>query len=209
MTEKQNLSEKEKIGDIVESPKAEKKKSKNRLIKYLVYLLVVTMLMTSSTLAKYAGEAKASANATVALFAVGTSSQLQIYIDDTLQPGSVVESEFYVQNYDEGVRSETAISYEVQIETTGNLPLKFELSGSKEANDSDANSVLAGGLDEELRAVGGELPVAADESEQRRHTYTLKITWPASETSMDYSYERDLITVKVDAAQVDPTEQIE
>lgn len=173
----------------------------SRLLPYLLLAAVVTGLTATGTLAKYSSSFSADVSAEVAAFAGGGTMNFEVALEDMV-PGSARTVQLAVQNYDEQQDCEVQLDYEIQVETTGNLPLTFQLIGKKEAGDENADSVLAGALDSTLKASGGKLPLASES--RTRHTYELSITWPQEATDWDYSQEIDMLTVTVTTVQADP-----
>ncbi len=187
------------------------KGKKSRLLIYLALAVLVTSLATSATLAKYSSTFSATATMQIAAFAGGGgAASFDVTMED-MAPGRSSAVQFTVQNYDEGENGldcEVQMDYEIQVETTGNLPLVFSLRGQKESDDSSAKSVLTGQLDPgTLKAVGGKLPVASANTAaggRKKHTYELTVAWPEGETDEDYSQEIDMVTITVTAKQADP-----
>ncbi len=183
-------------------------KKKGRLIKYLLLALLATTAAASGTLAKYASTYSGGTVLKVAGFAGGGVINFDVALEG-MSPGEDPPRtvDFAVQNYEGDNVCDVRMNYEIQVETTGNLPLTFSLVGEKEQNDSDPASVLAGALDENLKAVGGALPPASAEAGggKRRHSYQLVVNWPADRADGDYSQEIDMVTVTVTAVQANPT----
>lgn len=186
-------------------------KNKRKFIKYIAYLAVVTTIITSTTLAKYADEAKMQANVVVALFTAGTSTSEEIAITEMLSPGSTEEVVFKVQNFSQTGElqySEVALGYDIKIETIGNLPLTFQMSGERLNQTDDMNKLtgeLAKVTDKEYSATGGELPVGVDDAVV--HEYKLQITWPDEENDVKYSDEIDMLTITIETTQINPQDQ--
>lgn len=178
------------------------KGKKPRLLCYLALAVLVTSLAATGTLAKYSSLFSADASMEVAAFAGGGTINFDVDLEN-ISPGSTKTVQFTVQNYDAEQACEVALNYEIQVETTGNLPLSFQLLGKREAGDTSADSVLAGSLDDTLKAAGGKLPIAS-EGGRKQHTYELSMTWSQGETDEDYSKEIDMVTVTVTTVQADP-----
>lgn len=178
------------------------KGKRSRLLCYLVLAVLVTSLAATGTLAKYSSLFSAEADFETAAFAGGGTIDFDVALEGMV-PGSARTMQFTVQNYNEEQDCEVGLDYEIQLETTGNLPLSFQLLGKKEPDDSSADSVLAGPLDNGLKAAGGKFPIAS-EGGRKQHTYELSVTWPEGETNEDYSREIDMLTVTVTTVQADP-----
>ena len=90
--------------------------------------------------------------------------------------------------------------YSLTVETTGNLPLQYEISeGISTSADKGAVIPPAKLTFENGKAVadGGVLP----HTEEVSHTYTLKVTWPKAEDGASYTDEIDLVTLTINAEQ--------
>ena len=175
-------------------------RNKKKIIRYLLYLAVVTTIVTSATLAKYSTMAEFGVTGTVAAFVSGTTVDLNMALDD-MAPGSAKNIQFTVVNYEGDQTSDVSLDYEILVSSTGNLPLAFSLLGEKESADSDAGSRLVGVLtqteDGQWKADGGKLPIASQTGGRKKHTYRLTASWPASAEAADYSQEIDMLTVTV------------
>lgn len=181
-----------------------KKLKDKRIIKYLAYLAVVSMILTSGTMAKFTADETATGTASIALFASGTSYETDLAVGGNIFPGSSREISFTVENYNEdGEESDIAIQYDIEVLTTNNLPLEFNLSGTG-ASGGEVDRLVGAFSKTALTASGGILPVGAEE--RKTHSYTLTIEWPETETDDRYSDEIDMITIKVTTAQADPTQ---
>ncbi len=184
-------------------------RKRTRLLRYLLLAAVATGLFASTTLAKYASTFKGTATMTIAAFA-GGSSVFDVTMEDMYPGCSPHVVNFTVQNYDGSGESDVMLDYSIQVETTGNMPLEFTLTGQRESDDNYADSRCVGSLAPSaedpnvLTATGGRLPVAAIGG-KKVHSYALKVTWPEAEDDSDYSHEIDMITVSVTTVQVNPT----
>ncbi len=181
------------------------RKKHSRLWVYLLYLGLVTSLILSVTLARYAstvegaGVAAVAAMAGDAAFSGGT---IEMPLED-LHPGEAAQPlEFKVVNYSGEVVSEVAMDYQIEIETTGNLPLDFTLTPVP-AEGGGTDDMISGGAILRNGAVtetlsGGAFPLTGNKQE---HTYRLSAQWPADMSEAGYAYEIDLVTVTVKAQQ--------
>lgn len=177
-----------------------KKPAKKMKLRYLVYLALVTTVISSTTLARFVTEIGVGSQVLVAAFASGTTLNLELGTQEAMSPGETRTVSFTVTNQDAGTVSEVPLNYQLQIETTGNLPLQFGLSGEK-TDEKDTESRLVGALDEEtLCATGGTLPSAGGFG-ACSHSYTLTISWPEEQNTDEYSYEIDRLSVKISTEQ--------
>lgn len=193
-------------------------KKTSRLPLFLLLAVVVTMLSTTGTLAKYSSQFSGTMTAEIAAFAGGGSMDFTLELED-MCPGDREITYFTVRNYEGDQNCDVAMEYEIQVETTGNLPLTFALVGTEEegagagapaggltpAGGDSEESGAAGGIT--YLATGGKLPVAGGESGvQVQHKYELQITWPEDRNDAAYSTEVDQIIVTVTAVQARPTD---
>lgn len=181
------------------------KKKRPRLLLYLVLVALSTSLAATGTMAKFHSKLGIDLAVQAAGFAGGGTVNFDAAFDN-MTPGGRKDMEFTVQNYEGEQNSEVQLEYEIQVETTGNLPLVFELSGRKDSGDNSSNSVLVGSLDQNLKAVGGMLPPVEEGGVNRtQHTYTLSVSWKEDETDGDYSHEIDMVSVTVTTKQSNPS----
>lgn len=179
----------------------EKRKKQIVRLRYLVYLVLVTTVISSTTLARFATRESVSSGATIAAFVFGSNLDLDLGAQGALAPGETKTIYFSVTNSENGTICEVPVDYEMQIETTGNLPLKFSLTGQKVGSETDDSlSTLAGPLDEKLCAKGGKLPSARTGGETI-HRYTLNMSWPQDKKAQEYSREIDHLSVKIKTTQ--------
>ncbi len=178
---------------------------KRRIIRYLAYLALVTTLITSSTLARYAFQGGLDVKNQVAAFATGSQINFNMPLDD-MAPNSSKEVTFSVVNYEGSRDSEVVLEYDVQVETTGNLPLTFSLAGPEGFDASGADNQLveegelalvSDGARKKGTATGGRLPIG----ERVSHDYRLIVSWPVTDEAADYSNEIDMLTVTVSSRQ--------
>lgn len=182
-----------------------KKISRGGWIRYVVYLALVTSVLTSVTLAKYASTGGTTGKALVASFITGTTLDLDVSLEGMMGPGDTKTVNFDVTNYEGDKNNNVVLQYEIQVNTTGNLPLEFALTGEQRNADGSADadldvSKLAGSLDDNLKAVGGMLPPAG-EFGKKTHSYKLQITWPRDKADEGYSDEIDRVALRISSTQ--------
>lgn len=179
----------------------EKPKKHAVKLRYLIYLVLVTTVISSTTLARFATRESVSVGATIAAFVSGTNLSLDLGAQGALAPGETKTIYFSVTNSENGKICEVPVEYEMQIETTGNLPLQFSLTGQKVSGETDDSlSALVGSLDATLCAKGGKLPSARIGGETI-HRYTLNLSWPQNKKAQEYSQEIDHLSVRIKTKQ--------
>lgn len=171
--------------------------TKLRLLLYLALAVLATSLAATGTMAKYASKFTGTASMEVASFAGGGTVDFNVALE-SLAPGELQTVPFAVSNYEGNRQSDVGILYEIQVESTGNLPLEFSLLG---INDGGQGK-LVGSLDSSGKAAGGQLPYF--EGSGVRHSYELSVYWPDDQTSEAYSHEIDMVTITVTAVQEEP-----
>lgn len=188
-----------------------KKGKKSRLLVLLLLAAVVTSLASTGTLAKYASRFTAGGQAQIASFIGDGSVNFGVDLGN-LSPVQSSSTVFTVRNYDGSQQSDVALSYEIRVETTGNLPLTFSLRGQTQNGDASAatgESVTTKQLERAEGntwvATGGKLPPASAAGE-KEHSYELTVQWEAGKNNEDYSHEIDMVTVTVTTAQAQPTQ---
>lgn len=174
------------------------------MIRYLAYLAIVTTLITSTTLAKYSSEETLSVKSQVATFLESSKVDLNVALDD-ITPGGQKEVKFSVVNFEGGKTSDVDLEYEIQVATTGNLPLQFQLTGDLNGDTASADNRLVGELDQStLKAAGGRMPLAEGAAGKKTHSYTLYVVWPNSADAVKYKNEIDMLTVTISSWQRAP-----
>lgn len=186
---------------------------KPRLLRYLVFLALITSLIASGTLAKYAAEVQGGVSLQVASFAAEGTADFTVHLENVSpSPESFGTVQFAVRNYEAEESSQVQLNYTIKVETTGNLPLTFSLQKLNEPETEDPNNRFAGALVQKAgeasvwEAAGGVLPTVETDSDKTQHKYLLSAAWTTGETSEDYSHEIDMVTVTVTTQQASPTE---
>lgn len=185
--------------------------TKSRIIFYLFYLSLACTLVMGVTYARFTSQVTGTASARTAAVALDSSLDLSSQLQG-LKPGKTIEIAFDVTNFSgkgtgsDKLVSEVAQEYSITINTTGNLPLNYEItcnngSSSSDAAAADVGSYVAPPSEGDSNIwTGGFLPTGAEAT----HRYTLKVTWPKEKNDYLYSDEIDLVTLKVDAYQALP-----
>ncbi len=106
-----------------------RKKVKNNLKLGFYFLILITIMMTATTFAKYQSTLSLQDQAKVGLFAIKNDLEEVINLDiKEIDPDHPVTYTFYVQNYNETGTSEVNMTYKISLENKyGNLPLKYQL----------------------------------------------------------------------------------
>lgn len=167
------------------------KKEKGKT-KILLLLGSLTILVTvgMATYARYSSSVTGTGTVDVALY---TNDATFTIPEDSIpkQPGETRTIDFSVTNTKDNKTAEVAQTYQLYIETAGNLPLKFELSrdGGKTWESVASNTITAFNPVPEL----GLISMTDD--------WKLKITWNKDENSEKYVNELDYVKIKVKMQQ--------
>jgi len=167
---------------------------------YLVYLIIITMVVTGVSFSKYGTIADGSDAARVARPVLryvpssatfngvpisGVSGGLSF---DNVQPGDELVYLFEIRNFENAnLVNEVLLKYhiEISVEPVGALPLVSTLTpGGSYASAGAGWTIL--GL-----------------SSQITHSYTLSIVWNALETGSQYGNKGQTIRITINAEQID------
>lgn len=121
-----------------------------------------------------------------------TSNELEIQLDPINNEKTY---EFEVSNYNEETNSEVSMGYNLEIETAGNLPLKYELYDYDEQGNQNTTNLLTvnGNMTQDKKLEAGS---------KTKDKYILKIIWNEDEKNYLYSKELDFIKVKLNSEQI-------
>jgi len=166
----------------------------------LLALAVASLGMIATSYARFASQAEGTGLTRVALWGSGTDIE-SLNIDVSgLAPGREMEYNFELTNSVEGKVSQVEQAYSLTVETTGNLPLLYEIAEGVSTPTGKGTVITPKQLTFEngkAMAEGGVLP----HTEKASHTYTLKVTWPSGEDIAEYADEIDLVTLTISAEQ--------
>ncbi len=177
-------------------------KMKNRCLVYLSYLVLVTMITTMVSFARYATTNTAINTVSVArpvLAYVPISAERNgtpiteltggIAVANS-EPGDVIEYVFEIRNYDGVNRNQVMMKYKPTVTFNPPAPGKLlPLSYTLEANGSypDAGSGWT------YLGYDGDIT----------HSYTLTLTWPAASADPAFRSKVQSINIQIDSQQTD------
>ena len=184
-----------------------RQRSKSRIIGYLLLLAVGSLGVMSATYARYLFQADGEGTVAVAVWGTdATITPLSVDVSD-LVPGKEKAYTFQVTNTRDGKTSQVAQEYSFVVETTGNLPLVFDILAGLSSPAGSGTTITEQRLhfstDGKAELTGGSLPHTTSVT----HTYTMKVSWPddAGSKRAEYADEIDLVTLTVKADQIMPT----
>ena len=164
---------------------------------YLVYLIIVTLVVTGVSFSKYGTIVDGTDTARVAKpvleYVTGIATyngvQQESLSFENVKPGDAVAYQFQICNFKNEdlieIRNEVLLRYkiEVSVEPENVLPLTKNLVGSY-PSDGDGWTILGMG-------------------ENITHSYTLNIVWNESQTGSEYANKTQTIRITINAEQID------
>ena len=143
-----------------------------------------------ATYARYSSSVTGTGIVNVALY---TNNATFTIPNDSIpsQPGKISTIDFSVTNTKEDKTAEVVQTYQLYIETAGNLPFTFELS-----KDNGANWVTVNGNEITTFNPVPELGMTTEKDE-----WKLKITWDKDKNGEEYVNELDYVKIKVKMQQ--------
>lgn len=209
-------NEKEKIKEIEKKEKStqeerselmEKLKNNNKLkieVCIFVVLLVLLVFLIPYTLSRFKTEARSTAEVDIAFFVANdqyTHQDINLY---DMEPGSENDYTFSVSNTKDGNRTEVNLTYYVEIVSTTNLPLDFDLyltnSGidvpfiSEEEIESDDDGTFFKVIKTPSRTF--------DYSSDYLDSYKLHVKFPSEYVNYKYQDVAENIEIRVIARQI-------
>ena len=161
-------------------------------LRWVIYLLLLTMLATGVSLSRYkttvAGSGTVSVARPVVVYLPGSGWE-GTGTHDAFMPGQTLERHFLVQNYDGGVQIEVSMAYFIEVNDASSrlLPLDYALYALD-------GSVWVPYAEGDLVSMG----FAGPES----HQYKLVISWDAGDNADRYMNKTQDISIDVSAYQV-------
>ena len=178
--------------------------------KWMIYILAVLLCLVLASFwimcniyAKYTTSASGSDSARVAIFGHNQRIALSGESGMTgLKPGDSRTYTLTVANYNGQTISEVAVDYNLEIITTGNLPLEYQIS--KKENNSQSTNIGSYTETYENKSkilktddMYFEAEIAASAE------YTIQVNWPEDKKNASYAGIPDDITVNINVQQVD------
>lgn len=182
-----------------------------RRIKCLIclFILVAIYRILFDSYSLFESEANSTADVDVAFFCIEDTYDAETINIGEIGPDDTEPKEFKitVSNFKiedgEKYRADTNIEYDLEIRTTTNLPLKYELyvdNGKKDV----LNNIKQDEYNTYFKSIYEESSNKLDKAKDQTKTYTLKIYYPEGEEYRKSEYQNiiDCIEVKIDARQI-------
>lgn len=172
-----------------------------RIAAVLLCLVLVSTYLLSGLYARYTTSATGTDEARVAVFGSSESVTLDSGggLLASMVPGNSATYKITVSNAQGDRVSEVAQSYNVEVETAGNLPLTFTLSENGKGTIAESSSASAAFSIHSFAADDMRFAAGAPQSK----TYWLTVTWPANKNDAKYANVPDFIQVNVNVSQID------
>lgn len=165
--------------------------NKNKLL--VVSVVITSIIVMTITFSKYKSKSKIVDSASVARPVMSLSNDvLNISINPQDNEKSYI---FEVSNYDSKNKLEVTMQYRIEVNTSNNLPLNFELYKYDE-NTKDKvgeNLLITNTTENEIMSY----------EQKTTNKYILKIKWDENEKNYLYSKEIDYIELTLNSKQID------
>ncbi len=184
-----------------------KRKRKSKLIYFRLVSIAIVLLLSviglRGTISKYKSSGSSTANVDLAYYVVeATNISQSIKLDSILPRSEKYIYTFSVSNHNATQRTETALEYTIQIKTTTNLHLNYEVTLQGENTNLITNTTTTADDDgtyfKTMTVTGDTFGFSADET----NTYELKIEFPASYSSAEYEGIVEYLQITINSNQV-------
>lgn len=184
----------------------------NKFKKYLFFsgLLIITLIIISKvniTESRYENETELSLSPNIAFFIVDVESQTQqIKLESMVPRAEPYLYSFNVSNFKNGKRANVDLTYSIELITTTNMPLSFQIfkgnSMSQNVIDSDTTTTNLDGVYFRHLVINGISTMHHNANET--DTYILWVSFPETYKNQadDYAGIIDLVDIKINAEQV-------
>lgn len=186
--------------------------SRERILAATLTVLLGAVLLTShavsGAMAKYTTAGSSSDEARVALFGHSeTITFMSTWPGTTgFVPGATSSATLTVTNAKNGQVSEVAQSYEIEIVTSGNLPLHYELV--RKAGNGKVDDTPIGSFDESSNNASHTFEITDGSATfepgvSREDKYQILVSWPGTKKEASYSNRPDFVQVNINVKQID------
>lgn len=202
--------DKEKIEEHKKVEEMEAKINDKKLLAKLIILfilLIILAFLIPFTLSRFKSEARSVAKVDVAFYIVNDTYQYEdLKLDDIVPSNNPYVYNFTVSNNDGIRRTETKIKYDVEIVTTTNLPLTYDLYLNSNYNDAKAVSFVSSDnviQDEDgtyFRTIKGATRYFSFDSDQIDN-YQLVVYFPEMYSNYEYQNKVENIEIRIISSQ--------
>ncbi|MGN1327531.1 MAG: hypothetical protein ACI4VQ_05620 [Clostridia bacterium] len=173
----------------------------------LLSLLLLTKII-SLTLSKYQSSASGNPNIQVAFYVIEKDfSTMTINLDSLFPSDEPYVYTFSISNTNGEKMCETDMEYDLQIRTTTNLPITYELYMNENYNDSGATSIIKSNeiIQDENNTYFRVITTDTQNftyTQEKTNVYQLVIYFPAEYNTINYQDIIEGIEISVNSRQV-------
>jgi hypothetical protein len=173
---------------------------RKRVYAYLIYLILITLLVTAVSFSRYATLVTGSEEAGVAGMVIEyvpvsatlngdtVSSISNGIMVNNVTPGTVLVYHFNIRNYEGSNLNQVLMKYHITVSFDPDpkeIPLTYDLAPGGTYNSAGGGWTYLGF------------------EEQETHSYTLTVTWEESENDPSYASKTQQVLIEIDSEQVD------
>jgi hypothetical protein len=183
-----------------------------RRIKCLIcfFILVTLYRILFDSYSLFESEANSTADVDIAFFCIDDTYDAETINIGEIGPDDKEPKEYKitVSNFrmidGEKYRADTNIEYDLELRTTTNLPLKYELYVDDSKENNIRNNIKQDEYNTYFKCIYEEVAHKLDRTKDQTRTYTLKISYPEGEEYKKSEYQNiiDCVEVKIDARQI-------
>lgn len=173
-----------------------------RLI-FFLFILILAICLIRGILARYRSSAKSGANLDLAyyVFSEGKISQ-DLKLESILPRSEPYKYIFSVANNDGKNRTQVSLAYSIEIKTTTNLPLNFEVYNTEDTSTNLIEKTETiqdddGTYFKYIYVKGGTFGFSEDEET----TYQINVTFPEQYNLAEYEGIVEYVQISVDSKQ--------
>lgn len=172
------------------------------------FLLMIAIILINITISKYESEANSDVEIDVAFYLLKEDFKtMSVALPEIIPRAEPYVYVFSIGNNDKNSRTETAIEYDLELITTTNLPLRYELYLNKNYNENGAvNIINQNNIEQDedntyfrhITTTTRTFGYKQDET----NIYYLVVYFPEEYNSIDYQNIIESIQIKINSRQL-------
>ena len=167
-------------------------------------LLIGLLILVPFTLSRFKTESRADATIDIAFFVTNDTYNYQEITLVDMIPGDTKEYTFSVSNFKDDLRTEVNLKYNVEVLTTTNIPLQYELYLNNNGIDNevvDTNEIIQDDDNTYFRSIK-TIEKDFNFNENQTDIYKLVIKYPSEQKDINYQDSAENIEIRINAKQV-------
>lgn len=167
-------------------------------------LLIGLLILVPFTLSRFKTESRADATIDIAFFVTNDTYNYQEITLVDMVPGDTKDYTFSVSNFKDDLRTEVNLKYNVEVLTTTNIPLEYELYLNNNGVDNeivDTNEIIQDDDNTYFRSIK-TIEKDFNFNENKTDIYRLVIKYPSEQKDIKYQDSAENIEIRVNAKQV-------